>query len=122
MKKQLLSIVLLAICLLSFKSDADTSVLSSPEIVWCGFDFSKVKLIGSEGFTNPYEIKNHFFESWNNLVLNESEKYDIKKFYGKDKQVNDLSVVEERNEMPEVDDLVINDSYSFEEGRPGRHH
>lgn len=97
-------------------SDPDDKIFSTDEIVWAGIDFSEAKLIGSEGFTNPYDVKNRFFNSWNNLILTESDKYNIKEFYKKDKVINDLSVVNERNEMPDPDDLVINESYSFENG------
>lgn len=117
MKKQLFLIPFLLFGLFSFNmSEPEADVFTSSELVWCGFDFSKVKCIGSEGFTNPTEIKDRFFESWNNLVLAESDKYDVKKFYGKESQINDLSVVADRNELPEVDELVINEPYALAAG------
>ncbi len=118
MKKQLLLIPILLIGLLAFKSSSpENEILLSPEVVWCGFDFSHVKCIGSDGFTDPDDVKNRFFEAWNDLVLNESDKYDVKKFYGKEAQVNDLSVVSQRNELPDANELVIDEAYAFEEGQ-----
>jgi len=118
MKKQLLLIPILLIGLLAFKiSSPENEILLSPEVVWCGFDFSHVKCIGSDGFTDPDDVKNRFFEAWNDLVLNESDKYDVKKFYGKEAQVNDLSVVSQRNELPDANELVIDEAYAFEEGQ-----
>ena len=118
MKKQLLLIPVLAIALFAFKNASpDNDTLLSSELVWCGFDFSHVKCIGSDGFTNADDVKNRFFDAWNDLVINEGEKYDIKKFYGKESQINDLSVVSERNEIPEADELVIDEPYAFEEGQ-----
>jgi len=118
MKKQLSIFSILSICLLAFiQAEPDAKVFSANEIVWAGIDFSEAKMIGSEGFSDPTDVKDRFFESWNNLVLNESDKYDIKKFYLKDKVVNDLSVVSERNEIPSVDELVINSDYTFEDGQ-----
>lgn len=116
MKKQFLIISLLAIFTLAMK-EPDPKVFSTPTLVWCGLDFSQVKCIGPDGFSEPDEVKDRYFEAWNNLVLDESDKYDVQEFYMKGKQVNDLSAVTERNEKPEVEDLVINEPYTFEEGQ-----
>lgn len=118
MKKQLTMTVLLGLCFLSFTgSEPDSKVFTTPDLVWAGIDFSEAKLIGPEGFSDPYDIRNRFFISWNNLIIAESDKYNIEKFYRKDQVINDLSVVSRRNEMPDADSLVINESYSFEEGK-----
>lgn len=114
MKSLLLIGIFLIVC---FGTKAQSNLLADPEFVYFGIDFSEVKLIGSEGFSDPERIQGHFFDNWNELILNESDKYDIKSFYQRDKVLQDLSVVEERNEMPKSDDLVINSSYSFDEGQ-----
>lgn len=88
----------------------------SEKVVWCGLDYSKVKCIGSEGFTDPDNVVDTYFNSWNKLVLSEASRYDVKKLYGFEGKVTDLSVVERRNEMPNADEIVIDDNYSFEEG------
>lgn len=90
-------------------------VFDSNECTWFGLDFSKVKMIGSEGFNNPKAIKDQFFESWNNLIINEKDKYNIGKAFKKEKVHYFLDVVEKRNEIPEVDELVINQLYSISE-------
>ncbi|MFH1321638.1 MAG: hypothetical protein ABII90_13430 [Bacteroidota bacterium] len=52
--------------LLSFNqplfSQSASDIFSSSEIVWCGLDYSHVKLVGSIGFIDPYEIKNKFLQ------------------------------------------------------------
>ena len=90
-------------------------VFKVDNITWYGLDFSNVKLIGSEGFTDPYAIKNRFFNSWNNLTITETEKYDIAGFFHKSSVENDLSIIKERNQLPDPDELVINTDYSFGE-------
>lgn len=80
---------------------------SQVEATWYGLDFSKIKLIGSDAFTNASNIKNKFFPSWNNLILDESAKYDLKLIFHKDEVSFDLSIVEKRNKLPEADELVI---------------
>ena len=82
-------------------------------IVWFGLDFSKAQLIGSEGFTDPVDIKERFFDKWNRLIIDEADKYNFRRTFQKESLEYDLSVVEERNKMPEADELVINSEYSL---------
>ena len=53
---------------------------------------------------------------WNNLILNESDKYNLKEAYQKSKQTDDLSVANRRNKEVKADELVINEPYAFESG------
>ncbi len=115
MKKTYLLLLFSAcVFLASAQSDPDPKIFTADEIVWAGIDFSEARLIGSEGFSNPYDIKDRFFNAWNNLILAESDKYNVREFYQKNKVINDLSVVNKRNETPDPDDLVINESYSLD--------
>ncbi len=90
-------------------------VFKVDDITWYGLDFSNIKLVGSEGFTDPYAIKNQFFYSWNNLIITEVDKYDLASFFHKSSVENDLSIVKERNMLPDPDELVINTNYYFGE-------
>lgn len=90
-------------------------VFKVDNITWYGLDFSNIKLIGSEGFTDPYAVKNQFFDSWNNLIITETDKYDLAGFFHKSFVENDLSIVQERNMLPDPDELVINTDYSLGE-------
>ena len=88
--------------------DADM-VFTSNSMTWFGFDYSEAYFIGTEGFTNPDDIKSRYFDSWNNLILNEPGKFDIGKFFYKDEVENDLSVVSKRNAGVDINNRVIND-------------
>ena len=88
--------------------DADM-VFTSNSMTWFGFDYSEAYFIGTEGFTNPDDIKNRYFDSWNNLILNEPDKFDIGKFFYKDEVENDLSVVSKRNAGVDINNRVTND-------------
>ncbi|UII22943.1 hypothetical protein [Fulvivirga ligni] len=111
----LLSLLLMVSALANAQTD-NKLLYGSEKVVWCGLDYSKVKCIGAEGFTDPDNIVDTYFNGWNKLVQSEATRYDVKKLYGFEGKVTDLSVVEKRNEMPKADDLVIDDSYSFEDG------
>lgn len=116
MKKQFILLALIVFAAFAF-NNPDQRVFTAPEIVWCGIDFSEAKCIGPDGFNEPDQVKERYFSAWNELVLNESDKFNIQKFYSKSKQTNDLSVVNERNQMPELEGLVISEPYAFKEGQ-----
>ena len=100
----------------SYGQEGNKLLFESTEVVWCGLDYSMVKCIGGYGFNEPDQIKNKYFEGWNQLMLAEPSKYNFKEAYDIDSQITDLSVVERRNDIPEIDSLVINEEYHFEPG------
>ena len=57
---------------------------SDSRITWLGIDFSHVRLIGNfaefyeAGTKGPVQIITDYFPKWNRIVLDESEKYDIR--------------------------------------------
>jgi hypothetical protein len=83
------------------------------DVVWFGLDFSRAKLIGSEGFSDPVAIKEDYFNKWNHLMINEADKYE----WGKALLVSDLKydygMINEVNDQVKVKSLVINKSYSI---------
>lgn len=85
------------------------------EFVWCGLDFSMVKLVGSEGFNDVGEIKDLYFKSWNYLLLDEYEKYNIEEAFGKKELHLNLSIVNQRNQLPRVRALRTSEDYDLNE-------
>jgi hypothetical protein len=84
-------------------------------IVWFGVDFTHAYLVGREGFTNPDEIVRVYWNSWNDLILNESEKYDIAGALMKGKSEYDLTKVRERNATISADGLVKDKPHEISE-------
>ncbi len=86
------------------------------QITWFGLDFSNIRLIGPEGFTDPQNIIDTYFDAMNTLVLNEPDKYDLKKIFYKQEVSIDLSVVNERNNLPDPGKMVLegNAEYSLD--------
>ncbi len=113
MKKTLVILFLIAFGAVSLSAQDCSKAFNSTTITWFGLDFSKAKMIGAIGFTNPDKIVNYYFDAWNQLIIMESDKYNVKKFFKKNDVDNDLSVVSERNEEVSSDELVIEDSYDF---------
>lgn len=108
MKKIVFAIAFLLLPGFAFTQDADM-VRNSSSVTWFGLDYSEAYFIGSEGFADPYQIKNRYFKSWNNLILQEPEKYNIEKFYRKSNVEYDLSVVLKRNEGVDIYKRIVDD-------------
>ncbi|MCG9910286.1 MAG: hypothetical protein MH137_03215 [Flavobacteriales bacterium] len=111
MKKGVL-VVLISLAISSVY--AQTSIRDR-EATFYGLDFSKSKMIGSEGFTNPTDIVDRFFFEWNNMMLDEKSKYNVKKAFNKDIVDYDFGPVSTNNKKVKASELVINRSYSIEE-------
>src|SRR5690606_29780447 len=101
MKKTTFLVCLLMVVITTIAQD-HSLVFNEKKLVWCGVDFSNARLIGSDGFSDVEKIKNYFFDNWNQLIVTEADKYNFKKYYNKDEQINELEVAEERNEMPNI--------------------
>lgn len=83
------------------------------DVIWFGLDFTKARMIGSEGFNDPVAIKEDYFRKWNHLMISEGDKYE----WGKALLITDLKydygVVDVVNDEVKVKSLVINKSYSI---------
>ncbi|MFT4524037.1 MAG: hypothetical protein ACI85F_000178 [Bacteroidia bacterium] len=79
---------------------------NNKRLVWYGLDFSQAKMIGSEGFSDPYKIVNYYFTNWNELVNTESEKYDLRAVMHRRDMEYVLNPVREQNDKVDSGVLV----------------
>jgi len=86
-------------------------VFRANEIIWYGLDFSKAKMIGSDGFKNPSELKSKLFNVLNNEICTNTDKFDLKSVFVKDKVINDLSLTDKLNESIDVTNIVTDNNY-----------
>lgn len=111
-------IVLLTFCILHsafiIKAQSNAELFNSAKMVWFGVDMSRSKLVGVEGFTDPYDIQKRYVPAWNSLVLTEAEKYDVRKFFKKGEVVNDIVAVEAVNEKINPGEWVQTNSYTLD--------
>ncbi|POY36541.1 hypothetical protein C3K47_09195 [Solitalea longa] len=77
----------------------------SIKLTYLGIDFTEVRLMG-DATANTYEIKNKYFALINDVVVNESLKYNIAKAFRKPSIVNNLTFVTEHNKAIDADKLV----------------
>jgi hypothetical protein len=88
-------------------------VFAKTEVTWYGLDFTKTKFVGdfsnfnSAGRKSGVQIKEKYFREWNAVVDNETEKFDIPKFYDKTKVNYALTQVTEFNAAVNPDDIMV---------------
>ncbi len=87
-----------------------SEIFQTEKATWFGLDYSEAYFIGSEGFTNPSDIKDRYFNSWNLLIKNEYDKYNLGKFFKKSKVEFSLENVTKRNQDLNIYDRVIDDN------------
>ncbi len=87
-----------------------SEIFQTEKATWFGLDYSEAYFIGSEGFTNPSDIKDRYFNSWNLLIKNEYEKYNLGKFFKKSKVEISLDNVNAVNQEVNIYDRVIDDN------------
>lgn len=90
---------------------ADLFTKSETEIYWLGIDFSHVKLIGDfsqfgeSGSVGVITIRNKYFPGWNELVLNESTKYDVAGMFRKPEMKLDTDGITTINSNASVESM-----------------
>lgn len=88
---------------LAVSAQSEKDVIAAKEITWLGLDFSRALFVGSftqfaeAGEQSGSEIKQKYIPGWNDLVVNERSKFDLKKAYGKENVIYNLDVVTKRN-------------------------
>ncbi|MCP4910318.1 MAG: hypothetical protein GY907_06390 [Bacteroidetes bacterium] len=116
MKKVLMLATVYMALIFQINAENNTSeVFKVEEITWYGLDFSSVGLIGAIGFKDKEKIKDYYFDAWNSLIIDEPKKYRLDKFFRKESVEYYLDIATERNELPNINDLVIEDEYSFDD-------
>ena len=83
-------------------------VFTSNSITWYGLDVSKLKCVGpAEAWGSPQKLRDTYFGAWNMVVVNEPDKYNIRKFFKKDVVKTSLDKVNEINSKVDPDSIII---------------
>ena len=97
----------------------DLFTKSETKITWLGIDFSHVKLIGEfsqfaeAGTTGAAVIRDKYFSGWNNLILNEYEKYNIEGMVRKENINLKISGINKINDNTSIEDLEADDQPNY---------
>ncbi|MBN2237231.1 MAG: hypothetical protein JW729_06700 [Bacteroidales bacterium] len=111
--KKITFFLLLALFALPSFSQNVSDVFTKKTMTFYGLDFSNTKLIGSSTFVDPQTIKSKFYREWNDLMKIERKKYDVAKFYQKRIANYAFDIVTDRNKLPTVENMVIDEDHSI---------
>lgn len=94
------------------QSVTSANVFEQKKLTWYGLNFSVAKMVGpfnqykDLGSKSAEDIKNTYFEAWNNVILKESEKYNLPKFFHVDVVDVDLKHTSQMNQNVHTDHLM----------------
>lgn len=74
-------------------------------VTWLGIDYSQAKYYGDPGTTSKGEMVSGF-NAINHLIIAETEKFNISKFFKKNKLENDIQAVLESNEATDAESII----------------
>lgn len=88
----------------------DVFTNSESPIIYLGIDFSKTKLLDNG---NADEIRNKYYVSINQLIVNEPKKYDLKGAFVKSNINYDFGAVTKNNALANLNDILSTASTDF---------
>ena len=98
MKKITLSLAFAIAGSFAMAQNTAKDIFNKDNIVWCGLDFSKAKMIGQfdQGYgispASGSDIKSKYAPGWNGLIINEQKKYDLGRTFRKTNVNFDINV------------------------------
>src|SRR5580765_7708006 len=111
MKRALIAIVLVNLAGAGMTHAED--IPAADTLVWCGLDYSMVKMIGTGDFRKPENIFPEMLVKWNSLFMKEM----LPELEGMARSaVTDLKAVEARNEKASANQIAHEDGTRDEMG------
>ena len=95
MKKYI--VVFLLFAALGLQAQNRDRIEAAPSFTWFGLDFTQARMVGSDvDFSDRAKIVSSFFDQWNQLILNEPEKFNLEATFNKH-ITNNISIATKRN-------------------------
>lgn len=120
MKKTSILSLFLSFLVVTAFAQSEKDVITANEITWFGLDFTKALFVGSfnqfaeAGETGSQQLKNKYIPAWNDLVINERQKFNLKEAYKKSSVIYEPDIAGKRNATIDADKMLTLNS---EEGR-----
>ena len=81
-------------------------------ITWIGIDYSVAKFVGAAGFTDAEELPKYLL-AWNDFVITEPDKYDVKKALGVPSVTIDLAYTYATNKELDTKAMIQEEAYEI---------
>lgn len=95
-----------------FSSSVNQDATIEKPITWIGIDYTHAKFVGAAGFTEPSELPVYLL-AWNDFVITEPDKYDVKKALGTSNVTIDLSHTYKKNEALDPEAMIQEEDYQL---------
>lgn len=80
--KKISTLLFISVCVLQINAQTTMKDLFSSKnipVIFLGLDFAQAHFIGSEGFNDPAKIESYYLQRWNDLIMEEEDKYTLQK-------------------------------------------
>lgn len=110
MKKFLVFLISVSLSGLSLQAQQMQDIFNrNSKITWLGLDFTSAKFIGDRERLGSTSDMQHMIEAWNELLINEKNKFDVAKAIDKVKTEDAIEVTKEHNTTLDVTEMFSND-------------
>ncbi len=88
-------------------SQSKEELKNAESITWFGVDFSESRFIGQHDFKSPWELKEKLIPAWNQIILHEPEKYNLKTYFKISKIEMELGDAYDRNSKIDENSIIL---------------
>jgi len=121
MIKKILSIVCFIGASICSQAQTVQDIFGNPNytVTWFGIDYSHSKIVGPVsqfGGKEPVtatEIRDRYYPEWNQLVLDEPEKFNVAKMIDRKSVLKDISMVKKLNAAVSLDSIEVSATPSY---------
>jgi hypothetical protein len=109
MRKIAIIVVMTLSCDMLHAQDMQDIFDRKTRVTWLGLDFTGARLIGDRQRLGSVSDVQHLLEAWNDLMVDEEEKYDVALAIDKIKAENAVEITRERNARLDVSEMFSNE-------------
>lgn len=91
---------------------SSATLFAQEKVTWIGIDYSQTKFVGKAGFPDPASLP-IYLQAWNDFVLTEPDKYDLKAALGYPNLTIDLKKTNAVNSALSPADQVQEDEFQL---------
>jgi len=99
MKKKVRLVLIIMLVQLDCFAQEFPHMYFDSSVTWLGLDYSNSRMVGAQGFVDPDQIVNHYFDVWNKFVITEPKKYNLKRFLIQSNITINLTYVSDKNKI-----------------------
>ena len=105
--KKFILLLLTFYCLKSLKAQTVDSIFTTDHLYYYGLDFSNARFTGFEDETSPEDVKESLFKAWNQVILEQPDKFNLRRVFRKKVVYKDITAVEKKNKAVDPSKMFV---------------